>query len=294
MRKVFLPLNLETLWQHMAEEPEAYLYAGGTDLLVKMRAGLINPKTLICLERIEALKSIRDQGEEIFIGAACTHAALLRDPLIGKHFPVLAKALSVLGSPLVRQMGTIGGNLITASPAGDTLPPLVVLNADLELQTKDSSRCLAVKTFIRGPGNTLLGPGEILAGVRLKKRPEMNFHHFEKVGQRKALAIALVSLAAVLHLSDKGIVQEARLAWGSVGPTVVTCQEAETTLEGQPLSSEVLERAAALARLAVSPIDDVRAGADYRRQVAGNLLMRLVVEGSPGLSSLNNTCTGKF
>lgn len=276
MRKVFLPPTLEALWQQMAEEPQAGLYAGGTDLLVRMRTGLIDPPALICLERIEELKGVTDLGPEVFIGAACTHAALLRNPLIQNHFPVLAQALRVLGSPLVRQMGTIGGNLITASPAGDTLPPLYVLNANLELRTKDSSRCLPVKAFIPGPGKTLLDPGEILTGVRLKKRPEINCHHFEKVGQRKALAIALVSLAAVLQLSDEGIVLEAHLAWGSVGPTVVTCREAEAALEGNPLSLDVLEKAAAQVRLAVSPIDDVRAGADFRRQVAGNLLLRLM------------------
>jgi CO/xanthine dehydrogenase FAD-binding subunit len=276
MKKIFLPPNLEALWQQMAEEPQAGLYAGGTDLLVKMRTGLIDPPALICLERIEELKGVEDRGQEVFIGAACTHAALLRDPLIQDHFPVLAQALRVLGSPLVRQMGTIGGNLITASPAGDTLPPLYVLNADLELRNKDSSRCLPVQAFIQGPGKTVLEPGEILAGVRLKKRPEIKCHHFEKVGQRKALAIALVSLAAVLHLSDEGIVLEAHLAWGSVGPTVVTCREAEAALEGKPLSLDVLEKAAALVRLAISPIDDVRAGAEYRRLVAGNLLLRLM------------------
>lgn len=277
MRKVFRPPNLETLWQLMDEEPEARLYVGGTDLLVKMRTGLINPPVLICMEQIEALKGVEDRGEEVFIGAACTQAALLKDPLIRNHFPVLAKALRVLGSPQVRQMGTIGGNLITASPAGDTLPPLVVLNADLELRGRGSNRCLPVKSFIKGPGTTLLEPGEILAGVRLKKQPEFNCHHFEKVGQRKALSIALVSLAAVLNLSDQGIVRKAHLAWGSVGPTVVTCREAEAALEGHLLSLEVLEKAAAIARSAVSPIDDVRAGADYRRQVAGSLLLRLLV-----------------
>lgn len=276
MREVFLPHNLKALWPLMADHPQAGLYAGGTDLLVKMRLNLVDPPDLICLERVEELKGVADRGNEIFIGAATTHAALLAHPLIQNHFPVLAKALRVLGSPLVRHMGTIGGNLITASPAGDTLPPLYVLGAEVELRTGDSLRRLPIKDFIQGPGKTLLAPGEILTGVRIRKRPEINFHHFEKVGQRKALAIALVSLAAALHISEDGIVREARLAWGSVGPTVVTSREAESALIGNPLSPDVLEKAAAIARLAVSPIDDVRAGADYRRQVAGNLLLRFL------------------
>jgi xanthine dehydrogenase FAD-binding subunit len=261
----------------MAEHPRAALYAGGTDLLVKLRSGLLDPPVLICLERIEELKGTADQGEEIFIGGATTHAALLADPLIQGHFPVLIKALKVLGSPLVRRMGTIGGNLITASPAGDTLPPLYVLGAEVELRNEKSRRHLPVKDFILGPGKTLLASGEILSGVRLRKQPEINVHHFEKVGSRKALAIAVVSLAAALQINPDGLVQKARLAWGSVGPTLVTCREAEAALEGNPLSLEILEKAAAMARRAVSPIDDLRAGAGYRRQVAGNLLFRLLV-----------------
>ena len=275
MREVFLPHNLQALWSMMADHPKAGLYAGGTDLLVKIRAKLVDPPALICLERIEELKGVEDRGDEAFIRAATTHAAIMADPLIQEYFPVLAKALKVLGSPLVRHMGTIGGNIITASPAGDTLPPLYVLGAEVELRKADSFRRLPIKDFIQGPGKTLLGPGEILAGVRIRKQPEINGHHFEKVGQRKALAIALVSLAAALHISKDGIVSEARLAWGSVGPTVMTSREAESALEGNPLSLEVLEKVAAIARSAVSPIDDVRAGAGYRRLVAGNLLLRL-------------------
>lgn len=285
MREVFLPHNLEALWSMMADYPQAGLYAGGTDLLLKLRLGMVDPPALICLERIEELKGVADRGNEVSIGAATTHAAMLADPLIQVNFPVLAKALKVLGSPLVRHMGTIGGNLITASPAGDTLPPLYVLGAEVELRTADSRRRLPIKDFIHGPGKTLLAPGEVLTGVRIRKQPEINFHHFEKVGQRKALAIALVSLAAALHISQDGTVQDAHLAWGSMGPTVMTCREAESALEGNPLSLEVLEKAAVMARSAISPIDDVRAGADYRRLVAGNLLLRLLEGKDRGLQN---------
>jgi CO/xanthine dehydrogenase FAD-binding subunit len=276
MRGVFLPQTLEALWSKMADEPLAMVYAGGTDLLVKMHHGLADPPTLIGLERIGELKKVEDRGDEIFIGATASHSHLISHPLIKTHFPVLTKALEVLGSPPIRHMGTLGGNLITASPAGDSLPPLVVLDGEVALQTRDSYRRLPVKDFILGPGRTLLGPGEILAGIWLKKQPEFNFHHYEKVGQRKALAIALVSLAAVLSITEDGLVRKARLAWGSVGPTAVTSRAAEETLEGNRLSYEILEQAATLARAAVSPIDDVRASAQYRRQVAGNLLLRLL------------------
>jgi len=262
----------------MEAEPRGALYAGGTDLLVRMRNGLVHSNQMICLERIEELAGVEDRGEEIFIGPCTTFTRLLESPLIMNHFLILINALKVVGSPPIRNMGTIGGNIVTASPAGDTLPPLYVLRAELELRTKDSSRRIPVKDFIKGPGETVLAPGEVLTAIFVRKEPDLNFHHYEKVGQRKALAIAVVSLAALLKTSEEGMVEEARLAWGSVAPTVVTSTEIEAMLIGHRLSCEVLEKAGQLARAMVKPIDDIRASGDYRRQVAGNLLLRLALK----------------
>jgi CO/xanthine dehydrogenase FAD-binding subunit len=275
MRNVSLPRTLNDLWQILRDEPRSTLYAGGTDLLVKMRSGLIQPHHLVCLERIDELKAVEDREEEIFIGSCTTFTKLLQSPLIRKHFPVLINGLKILGSPPLRNMATIGGNIVTASPAGDTLPPLHVLRAELELKRRDSSRRVPIRDFFKGPGETILTPGEVLTAIWLKKCSDFDLHHYEKVGQRKALAIAVVSLAALLRVSDGGIVKEARLAWGSVAPTVVTSAEVEAILIGNRLSRQVLEKAAQLARTIVKPIDDLRASADYRRQVAGNLLLRL-------------------
>ncbi len=277
MRNVFIPRTLKEVWQILEEEPRSVLYAGGTDLLVRMRKGFARPHLMICLERLEELQGVEDRGEEIFIGPGTPFTRLLESPLLTNHFPVLVNGMKVLGSPPIRRMGTIGGNIVTASPAGDTLPPLYVLRAELELRTKDSSRRVPIIDFIRGPGETVLAPGEVLTAIFVRKQQNFNLHHYEKVGRRKALAIAIVSLAALLRISEQGIVEEARLAWGSVAPTVVTSTDIETILIGGPLSHRVLEKAAHLARATIKPIDDIRASADYRRQVAGNLLLRLVV-----------------
>jgi CO/xanthine dehydrogenase FAD-binding subunit len=276
MKPVYLPRHMDELWQCLSDHPEAGLYAGGTDVLVRLRKRLVNPPSLICLERIEALKGIRDQGESVFVGSGTTCSQILADPLMHRAFPVLVKALGSLGSPQIRNMATIGGNVITASPAGDSLPALYVLRAKLELRTGDRSLLVPVRDFIKGPGQTDLRPGEILSGVRLPKPNGFQHHHFEKVGQRKALAIAIASFAALLRISDTGLVEEARFAWGSVGPTVVTSKAVESSLVGRPLNAGTLKEAAVLAGEAVSPIDDVRATASYRRLVAGNLLLRLL------------------
>lgn len=278
MRSVYLPHNLDELWQCFGENPEALVYAGGTDLLVNMRAGNINPQAMICLERIAELKGLTESPTHVRIGACSTLASLLDNPLINKYFPVLIRALQTLGSPLIRQMGTIGGNICNASPAGDTLPPLYVLQAEIEIKSSHSSRTLLLSELIRGPRRTQLQQGEIVSAIILQKAQDFNIQHFEKVGLRKALACSVVSMAALLNLSDEGIVKNVYLAWGSIGPTVVTLDACEKFLIGKKLSSETLKAAASIIGQEATPIDDVRAEAAYRKTVAGNLLLRLLGE----------------
>jgi xanthine dehydrogenase FAD-binding subunit len=270
---------MDELWEVLERRTGAFVYAGGTDLLVRMKKGMVSPPSLICLERIGALQGVRDEGDEVWIGACTSHSRILQQKVVQERFPVLTKALSHLGSPHIRNMGTIGGNIVTASPAGDTLPALYVLDAVLEIETREGSRTLPIKDFIKGPGITDLGEGEILTRVKIKKQQPFSISFFEKVGQRKAMAISIASVAALLRLSGKGLIEEARLAWGSVGPTVVTSPGLEAFLVGKRPDVETMKAAAGIAMEAVSPIDDIRASKDYRRQVAGNLLMRLAGDG---------------
>ena len=275
MREVYTPGTLEDLRGCFESAPDAVVYAGGTDVLVGIRKGLANPEVLICLDRIGELKGVEENGEEIRIGSCETHTALIENRLIRTHLPVLRQAIKGIGSPLVRNMGTIGGNICTASPAGDTLPPLYALQAEVELRSRESTRRMPIAEFITGPGVNRLQPAEIVAAVRVKIPKEYNLHHFEKVGLRNALACSVVSLAALLRVTPEGVVEKISLAWGSVGPTVVGCPRAEKAIAGGPLTMDRLAAAADIVRQAVSPISDIRAGADYRRMVAGNLLLRL-------------------
>lgn len=275
-RPVFMPESLSALWAILAETPDARVLAGGTDLLVWIRSRRIDPAALVSLERIEALRGISETAEGVRIGACQTHAALLENPLIGRLFPVLTRALETLGSPHIRRMGTLGGNIMTASPAGDTLAPLYVLGAQVELRSAREIRQLPIETFIFGPGKTALNPGEILTAILIPKAKRTMHQHFEKVGLRGAMACAVASLAAVMHVLECGTIQTAALAWGSVGPTVMRAPKLEAALIGKPLTKETLAEMIPLAIDALSPIDDIRASAVYRRLVAGNLLLRLV------------------
>lgn len=271
-----LPETLEDLWKIFHHQPDYKPMAGGTDLLVRMGFDKKQPPALVCLEKIHDLKTIKKNRDGIRIGSGVTLTELLKNDLIQENLPILHTAISTLGSPLIRNMGTLGGNICTASPAGDTLPALYLLGARVTLYSDRGNRILSLDEFIQGPGRTLLADKEILGSILIPPGDRFNVHHFEKVGQRKALAIAVVSLAALLRIQG-GVVEEARLAWGSVGPTIVRSREAEKALEGRKLTLKTLNHAADLARSAVSPISDVRASADYRRRVAGNLLLRLAV-----------------
>lgn len=273
MTDVHLPGNLKELWAVFADNPEAAVYAGGTDLFVKLRAAESKPDCLVCLERIQELKGIQRNADEVRIGSATTHAELLENNIISEHFAVLRHAVSVLGSPPIRNMGTIGGNIVTASPAGDTLPPLHVLDAEIEVLSTDGSRLVPICQFILGPGKVDLGTGEIVSAVRLKI-PKRQVHHFEKIGKRKALACAVASMAALIDLDENGIIREIRLAWGSLGPKIVTIPPLEEFLKGAELTEQTLKSATHLIEEAVSPISDVRASAEYRRHISGGLLLR--------------------
>ncbi len=275
-RPVFFPKTLDELWPLFSQHPEARALAGGTDLLIWIRSRRIQPPSLISLEKIEALRGISETPEEVRVGAGTYHADLLENHLIKSLFPALTLALKTLGSPHIRRMGTLGGNIVTASPAGDTLPPLQVLGAEVALCSAAGIRRMPIADFISGPGKTALKAGEILAAVFLPKRAGSLLQHFEKVGLRSAMACAVASFAAALGVSKGHRIESARLAWGSVGPTVMTIPAVETALIGRTLCRDTLESLMPLVGKGISPLDDVRARADYRRMVAGNLLLRLL------------------
>lgn len=276
MRAVHLPHSTEELFKLQEQHSDARVMVGGTDLLVALRHNPDLTNQVICLERITGLSQIKEQPDaSISIGACVSFAQIVAHPLLRRHYPLLTEASSTVGGPAIRNMASIGGNIVTASPAADSLPPLYLLDASVELLSHSGSRCMPIADFIVGPRQTCLKPGEIITKIILPPQ-EWAIQRFEKVGRRKSLAIAVASMAAAVRLSDDNSVAEARFAWGSVGPTVMRCSAVEKFLVGQHLSEELLHEAATLVQDVVTPIDDIRASSDYRRTVAGNLLLRLV------------------
>ena len=272
------PDSIDDVLALIDRHPDARLIAGGTDLLVRLRR---EPSVapLISLDRVAVLQGIEDVDEDggmLAIGATTRIAELARSPVLAAGAPLLQRAALSFGAPAIRNMATIGGNLCTASPAGDCLPPLYALGAQVELISLAGCRRLPIGDFILGPGRTALARGEIITRVLLPARDPFAWQTYEKVGRRQSLAISVVSFAGLLRLGDDQRVAAAHFAWGAVGPTVVTAPEIADWLVGKQLDQALIDEAARRARSAVKPIDDLRAGAAYRRMLAGNLLRRFL------------------
>lgn len=249
--------------------------AGGTDLFIRVRRGAETAPYLVYVGELEDLRGVRETETGIEIGAAATHSEILAHPATAR-FPVLRLALRTIGSPALRVMGTLGGNLVNASPAGDGLIPLYLHEARVHLAGAGETRELGVDEFVLGPGRTSLREDELVRCVTLPFPREGAQVHFRKVGRRQALIIAVASLGALVWLED-GVIREARLALGSVAPTVLRPRDVEQALVGRPLTVEALAGLRDALSSAVCPISDLRASADYRRRVAGNLLLGIAL-----------------
>jgi len=250
--------------------------AGGTDLLVAVRKGTESPNLLVYVGELPELRVLREEREGLEVGAALTHAELLAHPAT-ERFPILRSVLQTIGSPAIRAMGTLGGNIVTASPAGDSLVALYLLEARVRLVSEEGERELPIWEFIVGPRKTALRPGELVRSVFLPWLSGEPRSFFRKVGRRRALIIAIASLGALVWVRD-GRVERARLALGSVAPTVIRPKEVEEALVGRPVSPEAWEDLVPRLSAATHPISDLRASADYRRKVAGRLLLALAEE----------------
>ncbi len=266
---VSLPTSLEEAFDGFERCPEAQLLAGGTDFMVEVNFALRRPPAVICLRKVEELKQWTLEGDEVVLGAGITYSELMAPPL-SDLLPGLALASRTVGSPQIRNAGTLGGNLGTASPAGDSLPVLAALDARIVVASPKARRSLALNELIVGPKRTSLEPGEIIAEVRIPAA--FGSQEFLKVGTRNAMVIAVASVAVVVDW----VGQSVRCALGSVGPVVIRAEEAERLISSEIDWSaralpgrQTIEEFTDLVRSAARPIDDHRSTADYRRHAVG-------------------------
>ncbi len=240
--------------------------AGGTDLLLRLGRDEAWPPGLVDLKALPELQGIEGKDGILRLGAATPLSELHESPEL-RPFPALLRAIEHFAARAIRNRATLGGNLANASPAADTVPPLVVHEA---VCVTDRRR-LPVAELASGPGETVLEPGEIIVSIELPEPPTDALSFFVKLAPREAMAIAVVNLAALI-VEREGRVALARIAMGSVAPTVIRVRDAEGCLEGRVLDDETIAEAADLAAEEASPIDDIRATADYRREMIRRLL----------------------
>lgn len=263
--------------------------SGGTNLIVDLRGGRHRPNVLMDISRLDALRGIRRENGHVVIGANSTIADLLTDSLIARHAVALKEAAAVFANPLVRNRATVGGNLADASPAADTAPPLLVLDAEVELVSQNGTRFVPLSEFLVAVRKTLRQPHELVASIRLPiplGNDDLNRHYqgFAKLGLRKADAIAVVSVAVMVEGGGNGRCRAARIALGAVAPRPLRAFAAEEHLRGQMLTPRIIAAAARLAVEASSPIDDIRGSAAYRRRMVEVLARRLLTKAADGLS----------
>jgi len=258
--------------------PDVTPLAGGTNLIADIRGGRHRPRVLMNIAGLDELRGIRQEDGHLVVGGGVTIAELLDDPLIARHASVLREAAAVFANPLVRNRATVGGNLVDASPAADTAPPLLVLDAMVELVSKEGSRHVPLEEFMVGVRETLRQPQELVTAVRWPVSPPHSAGAFHKVGLRKAAAISVLSAAVMVESDQSGRCRQARIALGAVAPRPIRAHAAEDLLRGQPLTPESIAEAARLSTDATSCIDDIRGSAAYRQRVVEVLVRRLLTK----------------
>ncbi|MFN7087765.1 MAG: FAD binding domain-containing protein [Burkholderiales bacterium] len=253
----------------------ARILAGGTDLLADFKSAPHVPRVVVDISRAADMKGIAVTAQGLRIGALTTHGEIMRSPLIREMLPALADAAHTIGAVQTRNLGTVGGNLVTAVPSMDSGPTLLALDALVTIAGIHGSRQLPLAAFFIGPRKTVLRCDELLTEIVIPKQNLGKPAHFLKFGLRKGQALALVNVAASLWLdAERQTFVEPRIALGAVAPTVIRAAAAEAYLEGRAVTPEAMAEAGRIAAGEARPISDFRASADYRRDLVAVLTRR--------------------
>ena len=273
------PRELRTALTLIGElQDHCRIIAGGTDIIPAIRKGILFPSFghMVDLSFVKELSYIRKMDGWICIGPVTRLAEVGDSEMIREYVPILPEAIQHIGSLQIRNQGTIGGNLCNASPAADTAPPLLTLEAKVLLKSMKQERVIPLDQFFLGPGKTILAPGEILAEIQIPIPQNGGSFCFLKLGRRNAFTLSIVSVATWVKV-EKETFQAIRIALGAVAPTPKRALKTEEYLAGQKVSEETISSGAKLVSEEVQPISDVRASADYRKDMANILTRRAIL-----------------
>ena len=272
--KYISPENKEEALKILKEEGvNACIVAGSTNVLPDIKVKKLSPKILVDITDIEELRGVDKKKDKICIGPLTIIAELINSEFILKEGKILIQAAQEFADPLVRNNATIAGNLVTASPAADMAVPLLTLDALIKIESVKDKREVKLKDFFLGPGKTVLQDDEMIVGIEFEQSDINKNGYFIKLGQRKAMAIAIASLALNLEVKQNKIIQ-VRIAMGSVAPTPIRLTAAEEFLKDKEINNKLAEEAMDRVREEVEPISDIRASEEYRRYISGILFKR--------------------
>lgn len=268
----------EALSLLVREGEDGAALAGGTDLLLRMRRRIRTYRSVVNLKRIPALNEMVWSRDGLTLGALTTFRTIETDSSVGAKYPALRDAARVIAGVQLRNLATVGGNLGNASPAADSLPPLVALGATVTVASRDGSRAIPVEDCIAGPGRTVLNAGQLFTTIHIPEPRERSGNAFLRFGPRSAMDIGIVSVATSVTLDAQGRYEQCRVALGAVSPKPMRALASEEAVKGEMPRPELADRAGLLAAEAATPISDIRGSADYRRAIVRVLTMRTLQE----------------
>src|SRR5437016_377729 len=270
------PPRLGDALRMLKDEPGVWKpFAGGTDLMVLLEAGKLPQKNYLNIRELNELRGIEVTEGRVTIGALTTYTEIQTNPVLQNEFPMLCQAASETGGLAIQNRGTLGGNIVNASPAADSPPALLAYDAELELISRDGERRIPYSKFHTGYKQMDIRPDELLRAIRLPRAANRLTHYYRKVGTRKAQAISKVCFAAVGSMTD-GKIETVRIALGSIAPIPLRCVQTENALRNQTIDSMAAARAIFASE--ISPIDDLHSTRDYRLRVSLNLLEHFIDE----------------
>ena len=273
------PDSFERAIQLLVEQDgQALPLAGGTDLLVRVKSGSLNPGMLVDLAGLDDLKGIELTDPGLRLGSLVTHTDIIESELVRENVPVLALASASVGAVQTRNLGSLGGNLASGVPSMDSAPALLVLGARVVIFGPEGRADIPLEQLFDKPHQTTLRPGQLIKDILIPRENLGKPASFAKFGRRKAMSLALVNAAAAFRLDGPGRIRAPRVALGAVAATPLRALAAEACLEGQRPGEEIFRQAATLAAREASPISDLRASADYRRRLVEVLVGRVLTE----------------
>ena len=266
------PASLGDALDLLARQPGFWQpFAGGTDLMVLLEAGKLPHKNYLNIWDLEELRGIEVTSEHVLLGSLTTYTDVQANPILQQEFPMLCQAASETGGLAIQNRGTLGGNIVNASPAADSPPALLAYDAELELVSQNGARRVLYQGFHTGYKQIIMRADELLTRIRLPRTTAGLHQYYRKVGTRKAQAISKVCLAATARIQDQTI-EDLRLAYGSIAPVPLRCIKTESALRGTRLGEDTIVKAKSELAREIAPIDDIRSTRNYRLKVSLNLL----------------------